>query len=191
MADAAPDSPSVGFAATSPIKGEEDRAIHCSSSPCMGEVARRSFWRRDGGGAGPRPLAVTFIRFLLVGAANTGVGFGVILALQFGLGASPHLANAGGYAVGLIVSFTLNRRFVFARGGPAGRTAARFGAAALAAFGVNQGVLWVADRLLGPGSLAAVAAQALAAASYTATLFALCRGWVFRGGGRRDKMPHR
>jgi putative flippase GtrA len=137
--------------------------------------------------AAPRAaLAATFIRFLLVGAANTAVGFGVILALQFGLGAGPHLANAGGYAVGLIVSFALNRRFVFGRGGPTGRAATRFAAAALGAFALNQLVLLGAGRLFGPGALPAAAAQAMAVASYTAALFALCRWWVFQGPAAAD-----
>jgi putative flippase GtrA len=126
-------------------------------------------------------LAWTAVRFAIVGLANTAVGFGVIMALQFGLRAPPHLANAGGYAVGFIVSFSLNRRFTFADHGRLGPTAARFAIAALAAFALNQAMLSVATRWLGPAGPAPVLAQGAAAVTYTVALFILCRLWVFRG----------
>jgi putative flippase GtrA len=119
-------------------------------------------------------------RFALVGLANTAVGFGVIMVLQFGFRAPPHLANAGGYAVGFVVSFTLNRRFTFADQGPLGPTAVRFAMAALVAFALNQAVLSVATAWVGHGAGAPVIAQGLAAVSYTVSLFVLCRLWVFR-----------
>ena len=126
-------------------------------------------------------LALTAVRFAIVGLANTAVGFGVIMALQFGLRAPPHLANAGGYAVGFIVSFTLNRRFTFSDQGRLGPSAARFAIAALVAFALNQAALSVATRWLGHAGAAPVLAQGTAAVSYTVALFILCRLWVFRG----------
>ena len=126
-------------------------------------------------------LAWTAARFAMVGVANTAVGFGVIMVLQFGLRAPPHLANAGGYAVGFVLSFTLNRRFTFADQGRLGPTAARFALAALAAFALNQAMLSVATRWLGHAGPAPVLAQAAAAVTYTVALFGLCRLWVFRG----------
>jgi putative flippase GtrA len=116
-------------------------------------------------------LALTGVRFVIVGLANTAVGFGVIMALQFGLQAPPHLANAGGYAVGFVVSFALNRTFTFADRGRLGPAAARFAIAALAAFVLNQ---------VGRAGAAPVIAQGVAAISYTLSLFVLCRLWVFR-----------
>ena len=132
-------------------------------------------------------LAWTAVRFAIVGLANTAVGFGVIMALQFGLRTPPHLANAGGYAVGFVLSFTLNRRFTFADQGPLGPTAVRFAIAALAAFALNQAVLSGATHWLGHGGAAPVLAQAFAAVSYTVTLFVLCRLWVFRASGRTQR----
>ena len=120
------------------------------------------------------------MRFAIVGLANTAVGFGVIMALQFGLRVPPHLANAGGYALGFVVSFTLNRRFTFADRGRLGPAAARFAIAALAAFALNQLVLSLATGRVGHGGAAPVMAQAVAAISYTLSLFVLCRLWVFR-----------
>jgi putative flippase GtrA len=125
-------------------------------------------------------LAWSAVRFAIVGLANTAVGFGVIMALQFGLRVSPHLANAGGYAVGFVVSFTLNRRFTFADRGRLGPAAARFATAALAAFALNQVVLSLATGRVGHGGAAPAMAQAVAAISYTLCLFVLCRLWVFR-----------
>jgi putative flippase GtrA len=125
-------------------------------------------------------LAWTGARFAVVGLANTAVGFGVIMTLQFGLRAPPHLANAGGYAVGFVVSFVLNRRFTFADHGRLGPTAVRFAIAALGAFALNQAALSMATRWLGHGGAAPVIAQGIAAVSYTLASFVLCRAWVFR-----------
>ena len=102
------------------------------------------------------------------------------MVLQFGLRAPPHLANAGGYAVGFVVSFILNRRFTFSDRGRLGPTAGRFLFAALFAFAINQAVLSLAAGWFGHAPAAPLIAQGVAAASYTVTLFVLCRLWVFR-----------
>ena len=129
--------------------------------------------------SGTRALAPTLIRFALVGLANTGASLAIILGLEFGLRIGAQLANAAGYAAGFVLSFTLNRRFVFARGAPLRLTAPKFGLAALAAFVANQLVLLAARRLMGPGDLAAAAAQVVSIGCYTALFFVLCRYWVF------------
>jgi putative flippase GtrA len=58
-------------------------------------------------------LVPQFGRFLLVGAANTLLSLGTILLLSRAAGADYRLANAGGYAVGLVSSYTLNRLWTF------------------------------------------------------------------------------
>jgi putative flippase GtrA len=124
-------------------------------------------------------LAALLSRFALAGVANTAFGFLVIATLDVGLGLNPHLANAGGYFLGLILSFQLNRRFVFRADRPAVLAAPRFLAAAGCAFVLNQAVLAGASFLLGSGDIARLGAQGAAVATYTITLFFLCRLWVF------------
>lgn len=53
------------------------------------------------------------VRYGLVGVINSLAGLAVIAALDLGLRAPPALANAAGYAVGVVISYGLNRRFVF------------------------------------------------------------------------------
>jgi putative flippase GtrA len=53
------------------------------------------------------------LRFAGVGAVNTAIGFGVICAAMAWLHASPALANVLGYAIGLTISFMLNRNWTF------------------------------------------------------------------------------
>ena len=108
-------------------------------------------------------------KFLASGLVNTAIGGGAILALQ-GLGLGPHLANAGGYL--------LNRLFVFGRPRQAGGRAAAYGAAVALAFLANQLALSLLASLFASGWGLAFA-QMAALATYTATLFLLCRFWVF------------
>ena len=124
-------------------------------------------------------LAPLLSRFALAGVANTAVGFLVIAGLDVGLGVNPHRANAAGYFVGLVLSFYLNRRFVFRAAKPAALAAPKFMAAAGCAFVLNQAVLAAASFLLGSGDIARLAAQGAAVATYTVTLFLLSRLWVF------------
>jgi len=122
----------------------------------------------------------TLIRFGLVGALNTAVGLAVIVGLDLGLHVDPHLANAGGYAVGIGIGFALNRGFVFRSDGHVGRTGAKYLAAVAIAFVANQAVLAGALHLYSGMALGRLAAQVTAMVSYTFLLFALCRVWVFK-----------
>jgi putative flippase GtrA len=129
----------------------------------------------------PHPLVVEMFRILrfgLAGLANTLVGGAAILALQLGFGVNAHLANAGGYAVGMIMGFFLSRSFVFGSSDRSSGVALRYGAAIAGAFGLNQFVLAaLAGYMTSPGRVAL--AQGVAVATYTATLFLLSRFWVF------------
>ena len=87
-------------------------------------------------------------RFALTGLANSAVGWAVIFGGLWA-GMSGLAANAAGYAVGLMVSFTLNRHYVFGvRGAVSAREVLRFLAAFAFAYGVNVAVLLAALRHL-------------------------------------------
>lgn len=116
-------------------------------------------------------------RFGLAGIANTIVGYSVILAgLWAGLG--DYVANAAGYSVGFVLSYVLNRRFVFRVGAPAGRgEVARYLLAIAVSYGANLGVLTAGRDLIGDDHplvhLAAIGA-------YTVVFFVLSSTFVFR-----------
>jgi len=52
------------------------------------------------------------LKYLLVGIINTIVGYGIIFFLMF-LGVSPEISNIVGYAVGISVSYVLNKIYTF------------------------------------------------------------------------------
>lgn len=119
---------------------------------------------------------VTLARFLLVGLINTGIGYGVIVALMMA-GVGDYGANALGYLVGFVISFFLNRKFTFeAKTMPSFREALRFSAACAVAYIVNLAVLTGGRVMIGNGS---TLVQAVAVAAYAATFFVLGRHFVF------------
>lgn len=118
-------------------------------------------------------------RFGLAGLANTVFGLAVIAGLDLGLGLDPHIANAAGYAAGLVLAFALNRGFVFRSRERTAATAPRFVLAALAAFALNQLVLSLALQVAGDQAWMRLAAQLAGMTAYTASLFLACRHWVF------------
>lgn len=54
-----------------------------------------------------------FFRFLTVGVFNTVLGYCVIFACMYLAKMSPEVSNIAGYAVGLIASYVLNRKYTF------------------------------------------------------------------------------
>src|ERR1700733_12389687 len=71
-------------------------------------------------------LDASIIRFIFVGVANTAVGLSVIWGTRNLIGASDVIANIAGYAVGITVSFMLNKRWTFAFKGSHGAALCRF-----------------------------------------------------------------
>jgi len=128
------------------------------------------------------PLALV-ARFGLAGLVNTAIGFSVIAALDLGLRIDPHLANAAGYAVGVASGFLLTRDFVFQDKSRRVATAPRYLALVVTAFALNQLVLTLAGQALGKAELGRLAAQLVAMSTYTITVFAGCKLWVFRASG--------
>lgn len=119
------------------------------------------------------------LRYALVGVVNTLIGFGIIIGLEQGLKLNPFLANAGGYAGGVCVSFVLSQLFVFRARSTSRRAAPRYLIAVAGAFTLNQGVLALGRLLTPEGTFWDIAAQGGATASYTVALFLLSRYWVF------------
>lgn len=127
-----------------------------------------------------KQLAGAAVRYGLVGVLNTAVGYAVILGLDLGLHLNPFLANAGGYAVGLLVSFALSRSFVFRSQDSVRKAGPRYLAAVAAAFLLNQLVMGAARALLPDAPLGHAASQFAGMIGYTGALFLLSYFWVFR-----------
>lgn len=112
---------------------------------------------------------------MLVGLVNTAVGYGVIYALVV-LGINVYLANLCGYALGLVISFTLNKRFTFRSNARALPELRRF----LGVFGVSlaaaEGTVWAVSEGLG---LRPEWASLVGMAAYTATNYLLNKHYVF------------
>lgn len=116
----------------------------------------------------------TLWRFAAVGVVNTFAGLACIyLARALGLGEVP--ANATGYAVGLVLSFAINRHWTFAHRGPLVPRALRFFLVTLLAWLANVVALLGLMR----GGVAAALAQAIAVLPYTVVSYLGCRWWVF------------
>jgi len=116
-------------------------------------------------------------RFVAGGALNTAFGFAVIFLLM-ALGVAAVTANVSGYAIGLLLSFTVNRRFVYRAGGAIFRELLRYSGAFLSSFVINLAVLQILIRY---AQVNAFVAQIIATLIYVVMMFSLCRMFVFRG----------
>ena len=117
------------------------------------------------------------IRFGLVGVCNTLFGLSIIFLCK-ALGMNDTLANLTGYALGLALSFQLNRTWTFRFS--ANRQPwllVRFLAAFAVAWAVNLAVLGYLVQRIGLNSYLA---QALSIPAYAIVFYGLCSLFVFR-----------
>lgn len=126
-----------------------------------------------------------FIRFLCVGVVNTLTGLAVIYACKWWLQFGDVAANATGYAVGLVVSFTLNSRWTFRYDGPRGRAIAGFAAVAAVAYAANLATVMLCIHAFG---IDGYIAQAIGVPAYTITSYLANKHFVFTS---RTRTPHR
>jgi putative flippase GtrA len=126
-----------------------------------------------------RHLGYHASRYLVVGLLNTLVGLLVIIALQALLGFSPFVANACGYATGILVGFVANRSWTFRHSGPIALSVALYAAMFTICYSLNLVVLWLALNVLGwPAALAQLAGMG----TYTLCFFIGCKTVVFARG---------
>jgi putative flippase GtrA len=118
-----------------------------------------------------------FPRFLLVGVANTALGYAVIFGCMYLAKLSPELSNAAGYAVGFLVSYFLNRHFTFRSAQRRSTELVRFGIVFLIAYTANLAVLIVLVRTL---EVHAGLSQIIAGVIYIGTAYMLNKHYVFR-----------
>jgi putative flippase GtrA len=117
-------------------------------------------------------------RFLMVGVVNGLAGLSVIYACKALLGVSDIPANMSGYAVGLLVSFILNRRWTFQHTGNVQVAILRFLTVFAVAYSVNlQSVLLA----IGAFHIDSYIAHLIGMPFYTATFYLGSRLYAFRG----------
>ncbi len=129
-----------------------------------------------------RPGLGRLLRYMLVGCANTLIGLSVIF-LAMALGLSPVPANAAGYAVGLIVSYLLNRRFTFRSRVPLGPGALRYAAVVACAYALNLAILLFALNVL---AINAYIAQTFGVGVYFVAVYVGSSLFVFNDTDRRQ-----
>jgi len=122
-------------------------------------------------------MTAQLLRYLVVGLANTALGFAVILVLDVGLGTNSVVSNALGYVVGAACSYALNRTYTF--------RSQRLHRKALPEFLALMFVCWVINALVltaarGMLRWPALPSQALAVSTYTVLFFLGGRCFVFR-----------
>jgi putative flippase GtrA len=87
-------------------------------------------------------------RYLAIGVINTIVGFGTIFSLMY-IGFNPFISNACGYAIGITVSYFLNKNLNFKSTRPHRIAYPRFIMSVLSAYAVNVTVLFVSYHIIG------------------------------------------
>lgn len=116
------------------------------------------------------------LRFSVAGLLNTAIGLSVIFALMYLLDASPGVANAVGYGVGLCFSYGLNRGWTFRNNQPYRTSLGKFAAVVGISYLVNLMAVLSAMSLSGFNPYLA---QLLGVGIYTVCMFFGCRHFVF------------
>lgn len=126
------------------------------------------------------------LRYGAVGLANTAISLITIYAAIFFFSTGPAVANAIGYAIGLAVSFALNRLWTFGDSRSFGKLLPRYLLVAAISYLVNLSVVLVATHRLGVGPYLV---QIFGMGVYTVTMFLGCRWFVFRTPARETMSP--
>ena len=118
-----------------------------------------------------------FFRFLTVGVLNTIFGYCVIFGCMYLLNISPESSNVTGYAVGLVGSYVLNRKYTFNSKQNRRSEILRFLAVFVVAYSSNFAVLIFLIHRVGINE---GASQVLAGLIYVSVSFCMNKYYVFK-----------
>ena len=122
---------------------------------------------------------MAFIRFCSVGVLNTLIGLAIIFGLMRFGGVQYVLANAIGYAVGMALSFALNRSWTFAHNGPILHSALQWALVIAVAYAVNISLVVAVHEYFGVDRYLS---QAFGVLAYTGLSFLGGRFYAFSPG---------
>ncbi|RCK47107.1 GtrA family protein [Thalassospira profundimaris] len=131
-----------------------------------------------------RKSLIEAVKFGAVGVINTAIGLSVIYALTYFTDISYFLANFAGYAVGLAVSYQLNKIWTFSA--KSSRTRYQFAAYIIAAaccYVANLAVLYMSVRFVG---LNEYLSQLSGIATYSVSMFLISKFIVFAPTDRKE-----
>lgn len=117
-----------------------------------------------------------FIKYLLVGVANTIIGFGIIFIMMF-CGFSPEVSNLVGYIVGIFVSYVLNKYFTFKKNKKSKKEFFKFALSMLIAYLLNFLTLLICYRIL---NIDKYLSQIIAGVIYTLSGFIFSKFYAFK-----------
>ncbi|MCG8345818.1 MAG: GtrA family protein [Chlorobiales bacterium] len=121
-------------------------------------------------------LVGEIIRYLFAGMVNTAAGYGTFLLLLHGMLWGPWYANAGSYAIGLLVAYTLNLQFVFRYSSHSKGAVLKFIVGFAISYALN---LVVMHLMLSEVKLRPEFAQLFAMASYTISFYLFNKFFVW------------
>ncbi|MFP5391358.1 MAG: GtrA family protein [Gammaproteobacteria bacterium] len=124
-----------------------------------------------------RASLVQLFKYLVVGAANTLLGYAIIFACMYLLGLGAELSNLIGYALGLVVSYLMHRNFTFESTQARRAEALRFVAVFAVAYLLNLGALMLLIHRL---HVHEGVAQVVAGIVYIGGSFLMQKFYVFR-----------
>lgn len=131
----------------------------------------------DGPETGMSGLIRQSLRFGAVGLVNTAIGLLAIYAVIFFFNTGPAVANAIGYAIGLAVSFALNRLWTFGDSRSLGKVLPRYLLVAANSYLLNLSVVLLGTHHFGVGPYLV---QFFGIGVYTVVMFLGCRWFVFQ-----------
>ncbi len=118
----------------------------------------------------------TGVRFVFVGILNTFVGLSIIYLLKWLWDVSDVLANIGGYAIGFVLSFLLNREWTFRFRGKTVNVYAKFAVIMAIGYFINLVCVLIGLRML---NLNSYVSQALGLFPYSAFTYFALKHYVF------------
>jgi len=116
------------------------------------------------------------VRFGSVGLLNTAIGLLAIYAVIFFFNTGPAIANAIGYAIGMVVSFALNRLWTFGDNRSILKVLPQYLLAASISYLLNLSIVIFGTNYFGLGPYVV---QFFGIGAYTSTMFLICRFFVF------------
>ncbi len=118
-----------------------------------------------------------FIKFSIIGGFATGMQFLLLIFFVEYFYLPIILSSCIAFAISIIISYLLNRRFTFNSSHSHGKTFIQYSLIYLLGCGINTSVMWIAIHLL---TLYYVVAQIMASVIVLLWNYHGCRRWVFQ-----------